>query len=130
MGGKGQCYRCGKSGHWSKECPRNANGERMGRGPPPMMPPPPPAYAPHDRFSRYGPIRYNPIDRGDYRPYSRPYPDPYDRRPPPPPPPPPPHRDDYHDYYYRRLPPPPPMYDEPPPYGYERRLRPERSDEI
>ncbi|RWS30094.1 RNA-binding protein 4B-like isoform X2 [Leptotrombidium deliense] len=109
MGGKGQCYRCGKSGHWSKECPRNSY-DRFGydsRAPPPM--PPPVGYP--DRYgSRYGPVRY-PVDRGYDRGYGggRPYPDPYDRRPIPPP------RD---DYYYRR------PYDD---YAYSRRSPP-RSD--
>ncbi|RWS15815.1 RNA-binding protein 4B-like isoform X2 [Dinothrombium tinctorium] len=106
MGGKGQCYRCGKSGHWSKECPRNSY-DRFGydsRAPPPM--PPPVGYP--DRYgSRYGPVRY-PVERYD-RGYGRPYPDPYDRRPIPPP------RD---DYYYRR------PYDD---YPYSRRSPP-RSD--
>ncbi|XP_053213025.1 histone-lysine N-methyltransferase KMT5B-B-like [Panonychus citri] len=32
MGGKGQCYRCGKSCHWSKECPRNSKAGDKGHG--------------------------------------------------------------------------------------------------
>jgi len=33
MGGGDQCYRCGRDGHWSKECPRFPDGPNMnGRG--------------------------------------------------------------------------------------------------
>uniref|UniRef100_A0A0B7AKU8 RNA-binding protein lark n=1 Tax=Arion vulgaris TaxID=1028688 RepID=A0A0B7AKU8_9EUPU len=49
MGGKGECYRCGGEGHWSKECPRGPSRQGRGRG---------------DRF--------NPYERNSY------YPDPYD----------------------------------------------------
>jgi hypothetical protein len=108
MGGKGQCYRCGKSGHWSKECPRNSHDR--GRGSIGQT------HHYSDRYSRFGPIRSHSIDRYERSPYGRPYIDPYERRP---------YLDPYerralpsHDDYYRR--PFPPTYDE---YLYERRIR-------
>jgi len=114
MGGGDQCYRCGRDGHWSKECPRFPDGPspggRGGRGG-------------SSSGGSYG-------TRGSYGgsgggPYSRrdnPYPPPqppqymrdrydysddyaYDRRPPPP------ARDPYEMYERRPAYPPPPPRD-------------------
>ena len=108
MGGKGQCYRCGKNGHWSKECPRNSQ-ERVH------------SMFRAKRFTPYGYFGINPTARSRlpdrdryerlqyYRDYVHPFeqmaplPDPYDRRTP---------------EYYRRMGAPEP-YD---PF-YERRVR-------
>lgn len=121
MGGKGECYRCGGDGHWSKECPKGPTrgrgrggrdgrdnrdrGEGFRRGGGfsapyfsdpydyyPRRPPPP---HPYER------LRYDPYERRvppslsprDYYGYSRDAPDYYRRSPP---------RDPYYDYYLKR----------------------------
>jgi RNA-binding protein 4 len=130
MGGKGQCFRCGKAGHWSKDCPLGPNSMRNGYGGRTDNFGGPPSGMYRDRMAG----RFGAPER------MRPYPELYDRpipsmagpatrapsmynrqdpigRPPPP------------DYMYRRRsPPPPPIappryaaydpYQVPPPTSY------------
>jgi len=115
MGGGDQCYRCGGSGHWSRECPRDSRGGPgggrggfRGRGGPPRgggdWGGPARGGSYHDRMERRG------YGGGRYDPY-------------PPPPPMPPSFGRYGDRYYdedpygpgrydpyERMPPPPPDY--------------------
>lgn len=116
MGGRGECYRCGGDGHWSKECPkgpsrgrgaggrnRDRNGDDFRRGGAGGYGSP--YYSdPYDYYSRRPPAPH-PYDRLRY--------DPYERRVPPAMPP----RDYYGfsrdaaDYYRRSSPTRDPYYD-------------------
>ncbi|XP_059148236.1 RNA-binding protein 4B-like isoform X2 [Physella acuta] len=118
MGGKGECYRCGGEGHWSKECPRGPSRSNRGRGGHVGD-----GFSPYDREPYY-PDPYEYYARARMlppHPYERYRFDPYERRLPPPPPVArePLYRDfgrHSPDYYRRSSPPRDPYYD-----YYERR---------
>lgn len=130
MSNPDMCYRCGSSGHWSKECPRDRGGPRGGReggyhdrierrgygssryDPYPPPPPMPPSFA-RERLMRYRDRYDRYYEESVYdRPYLRPsqvMDDLYEGLPIRPPPPPHP---DYLRYGRRS---PPPRYPPPPP---------------